>query len=191
MPQDQPISSSLDRLFIRADDAVLILIDIQEKLLPVMQNQEGLVQNALRLVKFAKIMGLPILCTEQEKLGHTVAPIRDELKGVETFSKLDFDSFGCRGFGQALERLQRKVLVVAGIEAHICVTQTVLHALCDDYRVHVVADAASARFEHNHAIAMQRMQMAGAVITSTEMFIYEVLGRAGTDTFREVLKLVK
>jgi nicotinamidase-related amidase len=190
MPQDQPSSSSLDRLFIQANDTVLVLIDIQDKLLPVMQNRELLIQNAVRLVKFAHILNLPIICTEQEKLGSTIAPIRDELKGLAAISKLSFDCFGCRGFAAECERLHRKVLVVAGIEAHICVAQTVLHAV-RDYRVHVVADAISARFEHNHAIAMQRMQMAGATITSTEMFIYEVLGQAGTDIFREVLKLVK
>ena len=190
MPQDQPISSSLDRLFIQANDTVLVLIDIQDKLLPVMQNREMLIQNAVRLVKFAHLLNLPIICTEQEKLGSTIAPIRDELKGLAAISKLSFDCFACQGFKNELERIGRKVLIVAGIEAHICVAQTVLHAL-RDYGVHVVADAASARFAHNHAIAMQRMQMAGAVITSTEMFIYEVLGQAGTDIFREVLKLVK
>jgi nicotinamidase-related amidase len=190
MPQDQPRSSSLDRLFIQADDTVLVLIDIQEKLVPVMQNPELLIQNAVRLVKFAHLLNLPIICTEQEKLGSTIAPIRDELKGLAAISKLSFDCFACQGFKNELERIGRKVLIVAGIEAHICVAQTVWHAL-RDYGVHVVADAASARFEPNHAIAMQRMQMAGATITSTEMFIYEVLGQAGTDTFREVLKFVK
>lgn len=190
MPQDHLHQQLSDRVFIQQQDVALVIIDIQEKLVPVMQNREMLIQNAVRLVKFAHILNLPIICTEQEKLGSTIAPIRCELKGIAAISKLSFDCFGCRGFAAELERLHRKVLVVAGIEAHICVAQTVLQAL-RDYRVHVVADAISARFEHNHAIAMQRMQIAGATITSTEMFIYEVLGQAGTDTFREVLKLVK
>jgi nicotinamidase-related amidase len=190
MSQKDVNQQALDRIFIQAEDVVLVLIDFQEKLVPVMQNQELLIQNVARLVKFAKIMNLPIICTEQEKLGNTVAAIRDELKGIETISKLVFDCFGCPGFIQALERLQRKVLVVAGIEAHICVTQTVLHAL-RNFKVHVAADALSARLKSNHEIALQRMHAAGATLTSTEMFIYEIMGKAGTDVFREVLKVVK
>jgi nicotinamidase-related amidase len=190
MPQKHFDQQTSDQVFIQQADVALTIIDIQEKLVPVMQNQELLIQNAVRLVKFANILKIPVIFTEQEKLGNTVLSIRNALQDIQPITKLAFDCFRCQGFTDELERLNRKVLVVAGIEAHICVTQTVLHAL-RDFKVQVVADAISARFKHNHEIALQRMQAAGATITSTEMFIYEILGKAGTDIFREVLKLVK
>lgn len=172
------------------DDALLVAIDMQERLLPVIAEKERVVENILKLVKFAPIIGLPIVLTEQQNLGETTPEIRAELKGVEPITKLAFDCFKSRSFAEKIRRLNRGTLIIAGIEAHICVAQTALHALAD-HAVHVVSDAISSRSPHNRHVALDRMGNAGVTITSTEMVIYELLGKAGTDQFREALKLVK
>ena len=108
----------------------------------------------------------------------------------EPLSKITFDCFGCPEFQARLQRLGGATLLITGIEAHICVCQTALTAL-GSYKVQVVADAVSSRVELNHRTALERMAQAGAVVTTTEMAIYELLGRAGTDEFRATLPLVK
>jgi len=172
------------------DDSLLVIIDMQERLFPVIAEKERVLENVIKLVKFSRIMGLPVLVTEQQKLGKTIPEIREELTDVEPIEKLEFDSFCSDLFNKKLTQLNRKSLIIAGIEAHICVTQTALHGL-SDYVVQVVSDAISSRSLHNWEIALRRMEQWGVTLTSTEMVIYELLGKAGTDTFREVLQLVK
>jgi len=171
-------------------DCVLAIIDIQEKLLKVMHDPDTLVENALKLVRFANIVGLPVIVTEQEKLGETVPAIADEIKDFQPITKLEFDAYQVPGFMKALADMDRETVVIAGIESHICVTQTVL-SLLPFFRVHVIADAVDSRTTSNKEIALRRTNDYGATISSTEMFIYEVLKRAGTEEFKQVLKLIK
>jgi isochorismate hydrolase len=175
---------------IKRDETVLIIIDMQERLFPVMTEKERLLENVMRLARFSQVVGLPVLLTEQEKLGSTLQGIREALGEVHPIGKVEFNCFGCGAFSQTLAALQKKTLVLAGIEAHICVAQTALHAV-STYRVHAVSDAMASRSPHNHRIAEQRMAQRGVTITSTEMVIYEILQKAGTENFREVLRLVK
>ncbi len=172
------------------DDAALIIVDMQERLLPVMYNKEKILNNVLKLVRFAKIINLPVLMTEQEKLGATVPEIRAELPDLNPIAKVEFDACRCSGFVERLNQLGRHSLVMTGIESHICITQTVLHLL-PRYAVHVVSDAVSSRSPHDWNIALQRMRQSGAVISSTETVIYELLQRAGTEEFKAALRLVK
>ncbi len=173
-----------------ADDALLVVIDLQERLLPAIADKEKVVENARRLVKFARVVGLPIILTEQQNLGETIAELREELKDIEPAIKLEFDCFESGVFIDRLEQLKRNTLIIIGIEAHICVAQTALHAV-SHYKVQVVSDAISSRSSHNCEVALQRMRQSGVIVTSTEMAIYELLGRAGTAEFREALILVK
>jgi isochorismate hydrolase len=175
---------------LRGNDALLVVIDMQERLLPVIAEKEKVIKNVLKLIRFSYIIGLPIILTEQQNLGKTTLEIRAELKGVEPITKLEFDCFESRAFAEQIHHLNRNTLIIGGIEAHICVAQTALHAL-SDHAVHVVSDAISSRSPHNWDIALGRMRQHGVTITSTEMVIYELLGVAGTDQFRKVLKLVK
>jgi isochorismate hydrolase len=175
---------------LRSDDALVVIIDMQERLLPVISGKDRVVENVLKLVKFSRIVGLPILLTEQQNLGETSAEIRTELKDSQPISKLEFDCFESRAFADRVRQLGRNTLIIAGIEAHICVAQTALHALVD-YAAHVVSDAISSRSPHNWEVAIERMRHDGVTITTTEMVIYELLGKAGTDQFKEALKLVK
>jgi nicotinamidase-related amidase len=175
---------------LKKDDALVVIIDMQERLLPVISGKERVVENVLKLVKFSRIMGMPILLTQQQNLGDTIPEIRAASEDIRPISKLEFDCFESPAFAERVRQLGRNTLIIAGVEAHICVAQTALHAL-SDYAPHVVSDATSSRSPHNEEIAIERMRHDGVTITSTEMVIYELLGKAGTDQFREALKLVK
>jgi nicotinamidase-related amidase len=175
---------------INREDSVLVVIDVQEKLMPVIANRERVTHNVVRLLKFSQIVGMPVLLTEQEKLGDTLPEVLEARSGLHPIRKLDFDCFGCEEFVQEAKRVGRNTLILCGVETHICVAQTALHAI-PEFTVHVVSDATSSRTEENWRVGLERMRQAGVVITSTEMVIYELLQRAGTDEFRSVLPLVK
>jgi len=176
---------------LQRDECALIIIDAQEKLVPVMSGQERLLTNLTRLATFAGIIGLPVVLTEQEKLGPTRPEVRDALHPEsKPIPKITFDCFQTPEFSQAVAGLGKKALLLAGIEAHICVAQTAISGL-QKYHIQVISDATASRSPHNWMLAMDRLRQAGAVITSTEMAIFELLGRAGTEDFKAVLPLVK
>ena len=184
-------SASKNSNLISKDTAVLIIIDMQERLVPVISGKEQVIDNVIRLARFAEIIEIPVICTEQQKLGPTLTEIRSALPVFEPIPKFEFNCFGASDFTQKIKALGRNTLIISGIEAHICVAQTALHAVSNQYDVHVVSDAISSRTEDNRHVAVNRMSLSNITITSTEMLVYELLEKAGTDTFKEVLKLVK
>jgi isochorismate hydrolase len=167
-----------------------VIIDMQERLLPVIAERETTLENVLRLAQFARIMNIPVVVTEQEKLGDTLSEIHGALGEVRPIRKVEFDSFRSKPFMQKISTLNRRSMILAGVEAHICVAQTALHG-ANEFCVHVAGDAVSSRRIRDRDIALDRMRQQGVVVSSTEMVIYELMERAGTDTFRDVLKLVK
>jgi nicotinamidase-related amidase len=172
----------------------LVVIDIQEKLLPPIYEKERMVRNSQLLIRLAKILSLPIMATTQysKGLGPTVPEIASLLPEVTPMDKLEFGCFGNSGFCSSIAQLsKRNTLLLCGMETHICVLQTALGALNQGYIVHVAADAVSSRAELNWKLGLQRMRDAGAVISSTEMMIYELLGKSGSPEFREMLKYLK
>jgi len=173
----------------------LVVVDVQEKLLPPIFQGEQLVRNAQLLLRLAAILEIPTLVTTQyaKGLGNTVPEIASLLRNAEPYDKTSFSCFGSGEFCGALKRLpgQRTTLLVCGMEAHICVMQTVLAALREGYLVHVASDAVSSRTEWNRNVGLERMRSAGAVISSTEMMIYEALRASGTAAFKEMLKHLK
>jgi len=175
------------------DGAVLLIIDIQEKLFPHIHKKEEVSKNVRRLIKFVKVVGIPIVLTEQypKGLGRTIREIKELIPEVKPIEKVEFSCLGSEEFRGALKRLDAKTLILTGIETHICVSQTAIEALDMGYGVHVVSDATSSRREEDRTVGIERMRQGGAVISSTEMLIYEVLRRAGTKEFKEVLRLVK
>jgi len=175
---------------ISRDDCALIIIDVQEKLMPVISGKEGVVQNVIRLLRFADIAGVPVVVTEQERLGPTLPEVKKELAAFKPIQKAYFNCFASAEFREEMSRINRNTLVLGGAEAHICVLQTALDGV-GKYKVHVVADAVSSRTPANRKTALERMKQSGVTITSTEMFIYEILQKAGTDEFRKTLPLVK
>lgn len=175
------------------DGATLLIIDIQEKLFRLVAEQDRLVDRVTKLIAFSRILGIPLVVTEQYSrgLGPTIEPLRAVLAEVPILEKLSFSCFGADGFEQRLRELATKQLIVCGIEAHICVQQTTLDALQHGYKVHVVSDAVSSRDPENCRLGVEKMRQAGAIITSWEMVAYELMGRAGTPQFREALPLFK
>lgn len=172
------------------EECILVIIDIQDKLMPAIAEKEKVVSNAIKLAQFCRITGIPVFITEQEKLGGTVALLKNELPGVEPFHKIHFNCFAAHDFDTEIKKTGKKTLILAGVEAHICVAQTALYA-APLYTVHVVSDATSSRLMENREVALDRMRNAGTIITTTEMFIYEILQKAGTEEFKKVLPLVK
>jgi nicotinamidase-related amidase len=193
-PVDTASYSEAARRPLRVEDCALAIIDIQEKLLPPIFEKERLVRNAQLLVRLADILSLPILVSTQyvKGLGPTIPEISDLLPVVESVDKLEFGCFGNDAYCSAMGKLaDRNTLLLCGMEAHICVMQTALGALNQGMHVHVAADAVSSRTELNWKLGLNRMQAAGAVLSSTEMMIYELLGKSGTPAFKEMLKHLK
>ena len=178
---------------IQRTQAGLVVVDIQERLLPAIFEKERVVQNAMRLIQGAAMLAVPVFATEQYRkgLGATVAEVAVVIPGFAPMEKLTFSSCGAPGFMEALQAGGVKDVILCGIEAHVCVSQTCLDLLDRQCRVFVVADAVSSRTPENHRCGVERMRDAGAVIVSTEMILFELLGRAGTDEFKRMLPLVK
>ena len=198
MPIAEPVTA-LNRAALQPlepRDCALLVIDIQEKLLPPIWQRERLVRNSQLLLRLAGILELPVLVTTQyaRGLGDTVPEVRSLLPAATTaFDKLQFSCFGSDQFCGALEGLpgRRNSLILCGMEAHICVLQTTLEALRRGYLTHVIADAVSSRSEQNWRFGLERMRDAGAVISSTEMAIYELLRVSGSPAFKQMLPFLK
>jgi nicotinamidase-related amidase len=180
---------------LEAEQCALVVIDIQEKLLPPIFQKEQLVRNAQLLIRAAVILKIPALVSTQyaKGLGATVPEIASLLSGTEAIDKTLFSCFGSDAFCGVLKRLpgKRNTLLLCGMESHICVTQTALGALRDGYLVHVASDAVSSRTEWNWKIGLERMRAAGAVISSTEMMIYELMRSSSSAAFKALLPHLK
>jgi nicotinamidase-related amidase len=173
--------------------AGLVVVDIQERFVPVIHELQRMVQNSLRLINGVGILRLPILATEQyrEGLGATVPEIASAIPNFAPMEKNSFSCCSAPGFVEALRAKGVQDVILCGIEAHVCVCQTCLGLLDAGFRPFVVADAISSRTPENHRLGVERMRDAGAVIVSTEMILFELLERAGTDEFKRMLKVVK
>ena len=183
-------TDSSKSVLINPRDCILLIVDVQKKLVPAIPESAKTIDNIVKLIKLSKIIDLPVIITEQQNLGDTVDEIRTELDEIKPLSKITFSCLGTADFQKRLTQHHRRVLLVAGIEAHICVAQTALEA-ATRYQVQVVGDAVASRAAYNREIALERLRQNGITITSTEMLMYELLGKAGTDQFRAVLPLVK
>jgi nicotinamidase-related amidase len=177
------------------EQCALIVIDIQQKLLPPIFQKGQLVRNAQLLIRAAGILKIPALVTTQysKGLGSTVPEIAALIGGSEPIDKTLFSCFGADMFCASLKRLpgNRNTLLLCGMESHICVAQTALAALREGYLVHVASDAVSSRTEWNWKIGLDRMRAAGAVISSTEMMIYELMRSSSSAAFKELLPHLK
>lgn len=175
-----------------ADESRLLVVDVQERLVPHIASSESVVANCLKLVSGADTLSVPVTATEQypQGLGATVPqlaellPERPEKIDFSCLNSLDWTSTGHEPEG-------RFKVVVCGIEAHVCVLQTTLDLLAHGFRVFVAADAVGSRKELDREIALQRMSASGAVITTTESILFEWCERAGTPEFKEISRLVK
>jgi isochorismate hydrolase len=170
----------------------LVVIDVQGKLAEAMCGREELFENICRLAKSANLLDIPILVTEQlpEKMGATRNEITAPLAGAPFITKSSFSGCGEPKFIEALKSGGKKQIVLCGIEAHICVTQTALELLARDFDVYLAADAVSSRSPDNKQLAIERLRHHGAEIITTEMALFEWLRDAAHPAFREVRKLL-
>ena len=180
-------------MLIDRDRSCLLVVDIQERLAPKMAAPEQVIENSGVLMKAAARLSVPILVSEQypRGLGHSVAEIAALAPVEAVVEKIHFSCLADDGFARRYSALQRPQAVVTGIEAHVCVLQTVEQLLDADADVFVVADATSSRDARNHSAAMDRLRDAGARIATTEMVVFEWLGRAATPEFKELSALIK
>lgn len=173
----------------------LLVVDIQARLMPVIHGRDQVVKNAVLLLKAARTLGLEVIATSQyaARIGELLPEIQAELAGMAVLDKMTFSCFANPAIQARIKALPPPVntLIVAGVETHICIYQTVAGALRDGYRVVVAADAVSSRTVKNYKLGLARLRELGAVVASTEMVIYELLGEAGTPAFKELLPFLK
>lgn len=172
-------------------DTGLLVIDVQEKLLPAIAGGDCIVWNIRRLIDGAKILGVPVAATEQypRGLGPTVPALASRIAAIP--EKLAFSGCGCPDVIRGFQEQGRHKLLVVGIEAHVCVQQTVLDLLAEGFRVYVAVDAIGSRHKLDLETAVRRMDSAGATITTTEAALFEWCEVAGTPEFKQISALVR
>jgi len=172
-------------------NTALLVVDVQQKLVPAIAGRERLIWNVRRLIDGARILGLEVIATEQYPagLGPTVPELAERLGQIP--SKLTFSCGGCPEIFQTLRDGEIRNLLVCGMETHVCVQQTVLDLLADGWRVYVAVDAVGSRFEIDHRTALGRMDSSGAILTTTEAALFEWCRIAGTPEFKQISRLVQ
>lgn len=175
-----------------SDQTVLLVIDVQGKLAHLMHEKEIVFKNVKAMIKGAQILGIPILWTEQvpEKIGNTIPQIAQLLKDQQPVEKESFSCVSNKRFMEALSALNRKQIVVTGIEGHVCVYQTAADLISEGYQLQIVCDAVSSRSLENKQIALERLKQLGAQMTCTEMILCELLKTTEDKRFKEILKLM-
>lgn len=175
---------------IQRDNSLLLIIDVQERLLPAIDNYSAVVEAHRWLLSVAVELNVACLVTEQypQGIGHTAQALQPYLDKVPVAEKTHFSAMQEPACREAIAARQKKQLVIIGTEAHVCVLQTALDAIVSDYQVFVVADAVGSRHPDDKALALQRMEQAGCTIVSREMVAFEWLGRSATDEFRHISK---
>ncbi len=175
------------------DNTLLVIIDVQGKLAHLVHDKETLHTNLQKLIRCAHILRIPVLWVEQNPkgLGHTIPEIAGLLSAESPIPKMTFSAVKSESFSNTLATYDRKQILVAGIEAHVCICQTALDLLEKGYQVHIIVDAVSSRLPSNKQIGLARMKLEGAIMSSTEMAIFELLGTAEHVHFRDIVKILK
>jgi nicotinamidase-related amidase len=183
----------MDKFFLNKDDTLLLIVDIQERLAVVMGERQKVIDNCLHLIEAAKLLGIPVVVTEQypKGLGPTVGEIKEALPPIIPVEKITFSCCGEPTFLTSLPPMSRKKIILTGMETHVCVLQTSLGLLKQGYAVHVVGDAVCSRSRDNFRTAIEFMRNAGAVITCTETVLFQLLEKAGTEEFKVISKRIK
>lgn len=181
-------------LVLKKEKTALIIIDIQPSLFPLVAEKEKVLKNLLKLIDVANVFKIPVFLSEQypKGLGTTIPEIQKAISRNDPIIKTEFSCFRNDGFFKILKNHPDiDTLIVTGIETHICVSQTVLDAIVNKYQVHLVADATSSRNLMDKQIGLDKMRTSGAVISSVEMLIYELLESKDAHEFKDILKIVK
>lgn len=178
---------------LKANETVLLVIDVQGKLARLAHESTQLIHTIQLTIQAAKILNIPIIWAEQvpDKLGPTVEELTQHLHPLQPIAKTHFSCFGCDEIKQKIIATGRKRAIVCGIEAHVCVFQTVRDLQTNSFCTYVLADAVSSRTIENKQIGLRRMEKLGAVISSLEMALFEMMEDATHEHFRAITKLLK
>lgn len=177
-----------------ADRTLLLLIDVQEKLLPLIDRHEAVVTATRKLLAGLGPFAVPVVVTEQypRGLGTTVAAVREALPATASVvEKPTFSACGTANVREAMDRHDRTKIIVAGIEAHVCVLQTALDLRVMDYDVFVCADAVGSRGRVDYDIALDRMRQEGVIVTTVESALFEICERCDTAPFKQMIDVIK
>lgn len=180
-------------LRIKREEAILVAIDFQERLLPAMEGRDKIEKNIIKLAKGLGVFGIPKIVTTQyaRGLGQTIAPVAEALGEFTPIDKSSFSAYKNEEFKKELQASGRGTVILTGIETHICVEQTALDLLEAGYRVFLAADCAGSRNGENHRISLCRMLNSGVAITCGESILYEILEGAKAPEFKEISAIVK
>ncbi len=183
----------MDKFFPSTDESILIIIDIQERLVNAMRVKDSVIGNCLHLIELAKMIAMPVLVTEQypKGLGRTIEAIKKAVPDYQPIEKVSFSCCGEQGFVNKLRALKRKTIIMTGMETHVCVLQTCVHLLNEGFNVHIVKDAVCSRTKENWNTGVEYMRNAGAVISCTETVLFQLLKVAGTEEFKAISKRIK
>jgi nicotinamidase-related amidase len=178
---------------LKTEETVLVVIDVQGKLATLMHKKEEFFENVIRIIKGAQVLEIPIIWNEQlpDKLGPTIPEVVNALPGATPLVKNTFSCCGNNDFTAELKSHGRKQVLLAGMEAHVCVYQTAIDLLGEGYEVYLVVDAVSSRTRENKQAGIEAMKNAGAKITSVEMALFELLHVAEGERFRKMIGIVK
>lgn len=178
---------------ILAEDTCCAVIDYQEKILPAMAEKETLLENSVKLLKGLNILEVPVMMTAQysKGLGVNVPEIREAAGIEEFFDKKSFSIYEDEGARKKLESLGRKNVILCGIEAHICVLQSIMGLVAAGYQPILVEDCVSSRKLHDKEVSIERARAEGAIVTTCESLLFELTGGAGSDKFKQISNLVK
>ena len=182
----------IDKMRLKASEAGLVVVDVQERLARVMERREQVEAAIGVLIRAAKLHDIPIIVTQQytRGLGPTVESLSSQLEGLDPVEKICFSCCGEEPFTRALDALGRRKVILTGMEAHICVFQTALDLLDAGYTVHLPWDAICSRVDGNRDAAMRSLERAGAIVTSSESAAFQILEKAGTPEFKEISSLL-
>jgi len=178
---------------ISREDSLLLVVDVQERLFPVMSDREPMLGRVVAAIRGAGVLGLPTILTEQypKGLGSTLPAVSEALEVNTPIEKIDFSCVRVDEVRDTIVEADRTTVLVCGIEAHVCVQQTCLDLLEEKLQPVLLADCISSRKPFDRDIAIERMRVAGVIITTLEAALFEMLGVAGTDEFKAISRLVK
>jgi nicotinamidase-related amidase len=181
------------KYFLDREDAVLLIVDVQERLAAVMKERDKVVNNCLHLIELAKMINIPVVVTEQypKGLGRTVPEIQSAVPQYRPVEKITFNCCGEQNFPPEIKRLNRKKIILTGMETHVCVLQTATGLLQEGFILHVPRDAVCSRTDENRRAGLDFMRDAGAVITSTETALFQLMKVAGTEEFKKISQRIK
>lgn len=182
-----------NKYLVNADNAVLAVIDYQERLMPVMENELEIADKAIRMINGAKELNLPVLVTQQYTLGlgNTIEPIKEALGDLGFIEKKSFSAYREGEFLKALEATGKKEVILMGIESHICVMQTAFDLLNAGYKINILEDCCSSRTETDNFSALDRMSRAGINCTTVEAVLMEMIGGAHHKSFKAISRIIK